>query len=193
MIDNTPVVSDADDASDLEYDENEQMQIDESDDDGSEFEVDTDTEDEETTRPAGRQLALMNAEVEFELEIPSDSMSVQSASSEEKPLASSSKSKRSKSKGKAGPKATKKVAPISEVLKNIMTMSELRAAQKETRKALLLARRANKEAEIALSTKLGRRLTHASLLPPLIFNFNLQLYPVRPREPALRCRGIILN
>jgi hypothetical protein len=170
VIDNTPVVSDADDAPDLEYDENEQMEIDESDDDGSEFEVDSDTEDEETMRPPGRQLALMNTELKFEFEIPSDSMSVQSASSEEKPLASSSKSK---SKGNAGPKATKKVAPIPEVLKKIMTMSELRAAQKGTRRALLLARRANKEAELALSTKLGRRLTHASLLPQLIFIFNL--------------------
>jgi hypothetical protein len=168
VIDNTPVVSDAEDASDLEYDENEQMQIDdESDDDGSEFEVDSDTEDEkETMRPAGRRLTLMNAEVEFGFEIPSDSLSDQSASSEEKPLASSSKSK---GKGKAGPRSTKKVAPISEVLKKIMTMSELRAAQKEARKALLLARRANKEAEMALSAKLGRRLTHASLLRQLIF------------------------
>lgn len=168
MIDNTPVVSDTDDSSDLEYDENVQMQIDESDDDGSEFEVDSDTEDEETMRPAGRRLALMNAEVDFEFEIPSDSMSVQSASYEEMPLASSSKSK---NKGKAGSKATKKVAPTPEALKNIMTMSELRATQKETRKALLLARRANKEAEMALSTKLGRRLTHASLLSQLIFIF----------------------
>lgn len=159
MIDNTPVVSDSDDTSDLEYDENGRMKIDESDDDGSEFEVDSDTEDEETMRPAGRRLALMNAEVEFEFEIPLDSMSVQSASSEEIPLASSSKSK---SKGKAGLKATKKVAPIPEVLKKTMTMSELRSAQKETRRALLLARRANKEAELALSTKLDRRLTHAS-------------------------------
>ena len=164
MIDNTPVVSDADDASDLEYDENEQMQIDESDDDGSEFEIDSDTEDEETMQPAGRRLALMNAEVEFEFEIPSDSISVQSASSEEKPLALSSKSK-------ARPKATKKVVPIPAVLKNIMTMPELRATQKETRKALLLARRANKESEMALSTKLGRRLTPASLLPQLICIF----------------------
>ena len=172
MIDNTPVVSDAEDASDLEYDENEQMQVDESDDDGSEFEIDFDTEDEETMRPAGRRLALVNEEVEFGFEIPLDSLSDQSASSEEKPLASLSKSK-SKSKGKIGPRATKKVAPISEVLKKIMTMSELRAAQKETRKALLLSRRANKEAEIALSTKLGRRLTHASLLPQLIFVSNL--------------------
>ena len=170
MFDNTPVVSDADDASDLEYDENQHMQIDESDDDGSEFEVDSDTEDEETIRPAGRRLALTNAEVEFEFEIPSDSMSVQSASSEEKPLASSSKRK---GKGKAGPKATKKATPISEVLKNVMTMSELRAAQKETRKTLLLARRANKEAEMALSTKLGRRLTHASLLLQFKLNSNL--------------------
>jgi hypothetical protein len=163
VIDNTPVVSDA---SDLEYDENEPMQIDESDDDdGSEFEVDSNTEDEETMRPAGRRLALMNAEVEFEFEALSDS-SVQSASSEEIPLASSS---RSKSKSKAGPKATKKVAPIPEVLKNVMTMSELRATQKEKRKALLLARRANKKAEMALSMKLGRGLTHASFLPHLIF------------------------
>ena len=169
MIDNTPVVSDAEDVSDLE-DENEQMQIDESDDDGSEFEVDSETEDEEAMQPAGRQLALMNEEVELGFEIPSDSLSDQSASSEERPLASFSKSK---SKGKAGPRATKKVAPISEVLKKIMTMSELRAAQKKTRKALLLARRANKEAEVALSTKLGRRLTHASLLPQLIFISNL--------------------
>ena len=162
MIDNTPVVSDAEDASDLEYDENEQMQIDESDDDGSEFEADSDTEDEETMRPAGRRLALMNTEVEFGFEIPSDSLSDQSASSEEKPLASSSKSK---SKGKARPKATKKATSFSEELKKIMTMSELRATRKEARKALLSARRANKEAEMALSTKLGRRLTHASLLP----------------------------
>ena len=146
------------------------MEIDESDDDGSEFEVDSDTEDEEIMRPPGHQLALMSAELEFEFEIPLDSMSVRSASSEERPLASSSKSK---SKDKAGSKATKKVAPIPEVLKNIMTMSELRAAQKEARKALLLARRANKEAEIALSTKLSRRLTHASLLSQLIFIFNL--------------------
>lgn len=170
MIDNMPVVSDSDDTSNLEYDENEQMQIDESDDEGSEFEVDSDTEDEETKRPAGHRLALMNAELEFEFEIPSDSMS---ASSEEIPLASSSKSK---SKGKAGPKATKKVAPIPEVLKKLMTMSELRTAQKETRRALLLARRANKEAELALSTKLGRRLTHASLLLQLIFTFNYNYF-----------------
>lgn len=168
MIDNTPAVSDAEDASDLEYDENEQMQIDESDDDGSEFEVDSDTEAEEIMRPAGSRLALMNAGVEFGFEIPSDSLSDQSASSEEKPLASSSKSK---SKGKAGPRATKKVA--SEVLKKkVMTMSELRAAQKEARKALLSARRANKEAEMALITKLGRRLTHASLQPYLILISN---------------------
>jgi hypothetical protein len=168
VIDNTPVVSDSDDTSDLEYDENEQMQIDESDDDGSEFEVDSGTEDEETMRPAGRRLALKNAEVEFEFEILSDSMSIHSASSEEIPLASSSKSK-----SKARHKATKKVAPIPEVLKNIMTMSKVRVVQKETRKALLLARRANKKAELALSAKLGRRLTHASLLPQLIFIFNL--------------------
>lgn len=169
MIDNTPVVSDAEDASDLEYDENEQMQIDESDDEGSEFKVDSDTEDEITMRPAGRRLALMNAEVEFGFEVPSDSMSDQSASSEEKPLASSSKSK---IKRKAGPRATKKATPFSEELKKIMKMSELRAAQREARKALLSARRANKEAEMALSMKLSRRLTHASLLPQLIFISN---------------------
>jgi hypothetical protein len=171
------------------------MKIDESDDDGSEFEVDSDTEDEETMRP-GRRLAPMNAEVEFEFEIPSDSMSVPSASSEEIPLASSSKTK---SKGKAGPnlKATKKVAPLPEALKNIMTMSELRATQKETRKALLLARRANKEAEIALSTKLGRRLTHASLLPQLFlsltYNYSLSGRENQPcvAEESSRTEGCV--
>lgn len=184
MIDNTSVVSDAEDASDLEYDENERMQLDESDDDGSEFEVDSATEDEETMRPAGRRLALINAEVEFGFETSWD----QSASSEEEPLASSSKGK-----GKAGPRAVKKVIPLSEDSKKIMTMSELRAAQKETRKALLSARRANKKAEMALTTKLGRRLTHASLLLQLIFISNLLLFPVRLREPALHCRVIIPN
>jgi DNA repair protein RAD16 len=168
VIDNTPVVSDAEDASGLEYDEGKLMQIDESDDDGSEFEVDSDTEDEETMRPAGRRLAIMNEEVEFGFQTPLNSLSDQSASSEEEPLASSSKSK-----GKAGPRATKKVTPLSEgSKKKIMTISELRAKQKEARKALLSARRANKEAEMALITKLGRRLTHVSLLPQLIFIFN---------------------
>ena len=167
MINNTLIVSDAEDASDLEYDENEQMQIDESDDDGSEFEVDSDTEDEETMRPAGRRLALMNTRVEFGFETPWDSLRDQSASSEEEPLASSSKSK-----GKAGPRVTKKVTPLSEDLKKFMTMSELRAAKKEARTALLSARRANKMAEMALMTKLGRKLTHASFLPQLIFISN---------------------
>jgi hypothetical protein len=155
VIDNTPVVSDAEDASDLEYDENE---IDESDDDGSEFEVDSNTDDEITMRPAGRRLALKNAEVE----LSSDSLSDHSTSSEERPLALSSKSK---SKGKAG----KKTASFSEESKQIMTMSKLRAAQSEARKAFLSARRANKREEMMLRTKLGRRLTHASLLPQFIF------------------------
>lgn len=181
-----PVVSDAEDTSELEYDESEQMQIDESDDDGSEFEVDSDS-DEETILP-GRRLALVNAEVEFGFETLWDSLSNQSTSSEEKPLASSSKSK-----GKVGPRATKKVTPFSEELKNIKKMSELRKARKEARKALLSARRSNKEAEMALMAKLGRRLTHASLLPQLIFISNLQLFPVRLRKPVLLCRGIIPN
>jgi hypothetical protein len=165
VIDNTPVVSDAEDASDLEYDENERMQIDESDDDGSEFEIDSDTEDENeiTMRPAGRRLAPMNAKVEFGFEIPSDSLSDHSTSSEEIPLASSSKSKS---------RATKKAVPFSEE-KQIMNMSKLRAAQRGARKALLSARLANKREEMVLRTKLGRRLTHASLLPQLIFISNL--------------------
>ena len=155
MIDNTPVVSDAEDASDLEYDENEPMQIDESDDDGSEFEIDSDTEDEITIRPAGRRLAHINAEVEFGF-----SDTLDHSTSEEEPLALSSKSK-----GKTGTRATKKAAPFSEDLKQIMDMSQLRAAQREARKALLSSRRANKREEMILRAKLGRRLTHASLLP----------------------------
>lgn len=197
MIDNAPVVSDVEGASDLEYHEGETG---ESDDSGSEFKVDSDTEDEEimvdaairsslqtasdrvagpsTRKVAGvssaamrralaaeRRLALMSAEVDCEFETPWDSPSDQSTSSEEEPLAASFKSK-----GKAGSRATKKVTPLSEDSKKIMTMSELRTARKEERMALLSARRANKKAERALISKLGRRLTHASLLHPLIFN-----------------------
>lgn len=207
MIDNAPDVSDVEGASDLEYDENEQMQTDESDDTGSEFKVDSDTEDEEimvdaairsslqttSERVAGpssrkvaavsaaamrralaaeRRLALMNTEVEFEFETPWDFLSDQSASSEEEPLAASSKSK-----GKVAPRATKKATPLSEDLKKIMTMSELRRTQKEARMALSSARRANKKAERALVSKLGRRLTHASLLFQLIFNSIYDHFP----------------
>lgn len=203
MIDNASVISEAESASDFEYDEDEQTQVDESDDSGSEFEVDSDVEDEEimvdaairsslqtaSERVAGpssrkvaalsaaamrralaaeSRLALSNAEVEFEFETPWDNPSDQSASSEEEPLAASSKSK-----GKVAPRATKKVTPLSEDSKKIMTMSELRIAQKEARMALSSARRANKRAERALISKLGRRLTHVSLPPRLIFTFDL--------------------
>jgi hypothetical protein len=168
------------------------MQIDESDDSGSEFKVDSDTEDEKimidaaiqsslqvasehvagpsSRKVAGlsaaamrralaveRRLTVMNTEVDFELENSGDYLSDQPTSSEEEPLAASSKGK-----GKVEPGATKKVIPLSEDSKKIMTISKLRAAQKEARKALSSARRANKKAENALVSELGRRLTHAS-------------------------------
>jgi len=204
VINTTPAVSDAEDASDLEYDEDEPMEIDESDDSGSEFKIDSDAEDEEImvdaairsslqTAPeniagpssrkvaglnaaslraavaAERRLARMNAEIEFEFETPWASQSHGFTSSEEEPLATSSKGK-----GKVVVSTpTKKVTPLSDNSKSIMTMSELRAAQREARSAFLSARRANKKEERALVTKLGRRLTHASSLTQLICNSNL--------------------
>ena len=199
----TPAVSDAEDTSDPEHDEDELMEIDESDDSGSEFKVDSDAEDEEimveaairsslhsasgsvagpsSRKVAGisaasmlcaaaaeRRLARMNAEIELEFEMPWDSPSSELSSSEEEPLATSSKGK-----GKVRCKPTKKIAPLSHDSKGTMTISELRAAQKEARSAFLSARRANKKEERALIMKLGRRLTHASSLPQSILNFNL--------------------
>lgn len=200
MADSTPADSDA---SDLEYDEDQPVEMDESDESGSEFKVDSDTEAEEimvdaaircslqtaSERTAGpssrrvatpsaasilravaaeRRLAHMNMQVEFEFETPWDSLSDQLSSSEEEPLMASSKGK-----GKVVSRPTKKVIPLSDHTKRTMTMSDLRAAQKESRAAFLSARRANKKEERALISKLGRKLTHASSLPPLVFDFNL--------------------
>jgi DNA repair protein RAD16 len=198
VIDSTPAVSGAEDASDLGYDEDEP--IDESDDSGSEFKVDSDADDEEIMVDAAIRSSLQTASERIAGPLsrkaggPSAASMLRAVAAErrlarmnaevefefETPWHSLSDESVSseeeplaaspKGKGKVVSIPTKKVSPLSDNSKRTMTMSELRAARKKARSAFWSARRANKKGERALITKLGRKLTHASPLLQLIFN-----------------------
>ncbi|KAF8966406.1 SNF2 family N-terminal domain-containing protein [Flammula alnicola] len=103
---------------------------------------------------AERRLSRKNQTIDVDdyQEFDSDDLD----SSDEEPLANSAKGK-----DRQGSKPMKKKVPLSEASKGIMTVAQMRKAQREARSEFLSARNANKKEERRLIKKLGRKLTHA--------------------------------
>lgn len=107
---------------------------------------------------AERRLKRRNKAIDVDDYAESDALDA-SDSSDEEPLMNSSQGK-----SKTSPKG-KTVSAVGPP--KVMTVAEMKRARRERRQASLAGRNANKIEEKALMKKLGRRLTHVSVLQVL--------------------------